>query len=80
METLHFSLRHSLSFHFKSLISYPTQVLPNSLVKVFPERAKVAPEEVLDVEVTFTIAAPGLLATILEVEVRGSKPLKMPLK
>ncbi|MEW5300161.1 MAG: hypothetical protein WDW36_003110 [Sanguina aurantia] len=56
------------------------KILPNSLVKVFPERAKVAPEEVLDVEVTFTIAAPGFLATVLEVEVRGSKPLKMPLK
>jgi hypothetical protein len=49
-------------------------------LRVSPDKGKLASDDTVDIEVTFNFLAPGTLSTLLEVEVQGNKPLKLPVK
>lgn len=48
--------------------------------QVTPQRARVAPEEVVDLEVEFVCQGPGALLTTLEIQIQGGRKLKLPVK
>lgn len=54
------------------------QVLPNSLLSVTPERGQVAAEGSAELEVALLLTQPGPLSTVLELDLRGGKVLKLP--
>lgn len=45
-----------------------------------PERGTVAPDSLFDLDVSFSCAKPGPFTSSLELEVRGGKVLKLPIK
>jgi hypothetical protein len=53
------------------------QVVPNTLLSVSPDRGHVAAESGAELELSLTPQQPGQLTATLELEVRGSKPLKL---
>jgi hypothetical protein len=55
-------------------------VLPNDRLTVSQRRGKVGADDVLELEVSLCCSLPGAFASTLEVEVRGGKPLKLPVK
>jgi hypothetical protein len=56
------------------------QVLPNSLLSVTPERGQVAAEGSAELEVALLLTQPGPLSTVLELDLRGGKILKLPIR
>lgn len=57
-----------------------TQVVPNPLLSVTPDRARVPPDGTAELEVAFSVAGAEQFATVLELEVRGGKAIKIPIK
>lgn len=56
------------------------QVLPNSLLSVTPERGQVVAEGSAELEVALLLTQPGPLSTVLELDLRGGKILKLPIR
>jgi hypothetical protein len=56
------------------------QVLPNSLLSVVPERGQVVAEGSAELEVALLLTQPGSLSTVLELDLRGGKILKLPIR
>lgn len=56
------------------------QVLPNPLLTVTPERGQVVAEGSAELEVTLLLSQPGPLSTVLELDLRGGKVLKLPIR
>jgi hypothetical protein len=56
------------------------QICSNSLLSVTPSHGRVAAESVAELDVHLTIHQEGSVATVLEVEVRGNKPLRLPIR
>lgn len=56
------------------------QVLPNPLLSVTPERGQVVAEGSAELEVTVLLTQPGPLSTVLELDLRGGKVLKLPIR
>lgn len=69
----------SSSPHPSSSRHHP-QAAPNPRISVLPERARVPPESSVEVEVSIVAEAQGPWAAVLELEVRGGKPLKVPIR
>lgn len=55
------------------------QMLPNEVVVCNPDRGRVAPSGMFEMEVTLRIMDPTSLNTKLEAEVRGGKPIRLPI-
>jgi hypothetical protein len=56
------------------------QVVPNPQLSVSPDRGHVAAESGAELELSLTPQQPGQVTATLELEVRGSKPLKLPIR
>lgn len=56
------------------------QVLANEMVRCTPDRGSVHSGNTLDLELTLNFMEPQVVSTQLTVEVRGGKPVKMPIK
>lgn len=56
------------------------QVIPNRQLSVVPERGRVLAESMVELEVSLLPQQPGQFAAVLEVEVRGSRTLKLPIR
>lgn len=56
------------------------QVLPNSQLSVSPERGQVAAEGSLELEVALLLTQHGPMSTVLELDLRGGKTLKLPVR
>lgn len=56
------------------------QVLPNDGVAVTPERGLVAGEGSAELELKLLLTRPGQMAATLELDVRGGKTLKLPIR
>ena len=58
----------------------PQQAPPNPALAVSPDRASVAPGGSAEVEVSFVVGSAGAWAATLELEVRGGRPIRIPIK
>lgn len=56
------------------------QVVPNPQLTVSPDSGHVAAESGAELELSVLPQQPGQFAATLEIEVRGSKPLKLPIR
>lgn len=56
------------------------QVLANEMVRCTPDRGSVHSGSTLDLELTLNFMEPQVVSTQLTVEVRGGKPVKMPIR
>ncbi len=56
------------------------QVKPNALLAVSPDRQHVGAESVAELEVSLLPQQPGQFSAVLELEVRGGKSLKLPIR
>lgn len=56
------------------------QALPNPLLNIHPDRARCMPESVTEIELSLAVVAPGPWSAVLELEVRGGRPIKIPVK
>jgi hypothetical protein len=56
------------------------QVAPNPQLHVSPDRGHVAAESGAELELSLLPQQPGQFTATLEIEVRGSKPLKLPIR
>jgi hypothetical protein len=60
---------------------FPTaQVIPNSQLSVSPERGQVAAESSAELEVALLLTQPGPISTVLELDLRGGKTVKLPVR
>lgn len=55
-------------------------MLPNSLLTVTPERGQVAAEGSAELEVALMLTQAGPVSTVLELDLRGGKVLKLPVR
>ncbi len=39
--------------------------------QITPDKSRVAPDELIDLQITYSIPTPGLLSTMIEIQVRG---------
>jgi hypothetical protein len=56
------------------------QIIPAEKIQATPSKGRVAPDGVTEIELSFLVDASGTWSAILEVEVRGGKPLKLPMR
>jgi hypothetical protein len=56
------------------------QVIPNSQLSVSPERGQVAAESSAELEVALLLTQPGPISTVLELDLRGGKTVKLPVR
>ncbi|KAI8473771.1 MAG: hypothetical protein J3K34DRAFT_497953 [Monoraphidium minutum] len=56
------------------------RAVANPRVSVHPDRARVPPEGAVQVEVSVAAEGPGPWAAVLELEVRGGRPIKIPIR
>lgn len=55
-------------------------MLPNSKLIVSPERGLVPAEGSAELEVTLLLTEPGPLSAVLELDLRGGKVLRLPVR
>lgn len=75
-------IEQAASLSIKNLGTRDTafRILPHPLLTVKPDKGKISSEETIDLDLSFTCQVPGVLDTKLEVEIRGGKILKVPVK
>ncbi|GAX74871.1 hypothetical protein CEUSTIGMA_g2317.t1 [Chlamydomonas eustigma] len=56
------------------------KILPHPLLQVSPTKGKLSADNVMELVLTYNCSQPGAVTTVLEVEVQGNKPLKLPFK
>ncbi len=56
------------------------QAVPNPLLSITPDRGRCPPDGTTEIELSLVARAPGVVATVLELEVCGGKPIKIPVR
>lgn len=76
----HVHVKPFVLFNECTINAHFMQVVPNAQLSVSPDRGHVAAESGAELELALLAQQPGHVAATLKVEVRGSKPLKLPIR